>query len=107
MVKIGQELVDGQLSVVMGREEMDRTRTIAIIPLKTSRVGLRFRVRGHQLEGFYQPDGDDEWHKAGECDLPKLENVPPHVSLQVYQGPANVERWAIIREVRVEVAPAQ
>lgn len=104
MVKIGQELVDGQLSVVMGREEKDRTRTIAIIPLKTSRVGLRFRVRGDQLEGFYQPDGDLEWHKAGECDLPKLEGVPAQVSLQVYQGPAADERWATIREVRVEVS---
>ena len=33
MVKLGQELVDGSLSVVMGREEHDQTRTIAIIPL--------------------------------------------------------------------------
>src|SRR5438552_3195153 len=33
MVKLGQELVDGKLSIVMGREENDRTRTIAIIPL--------------------------------------------------------------------------
>ncbi len=32
MVKLGQELVDGQLSIVMGREEADQTRTIAIIP---------------------------------------------------------------------------
>src|SRR5262245_15626299 len=31
MVKLGQELVDGKLSIVMGREENDRTRTIAII----------------------------------------------------------------------------
>src|SRR5687767_8449284 len=32
-VKIGEELVDGKLSIVMGREENDRARTIAIIPL--------------------------------------------------------------------------
>ncbi len=36
MVKLGQELVDGQLSIVMGREEKDRTRTIAIIPLTST-----------------------------------------------------------------------
>lgn len=44
MVKLGQELVDGQLSIVMGREERDRTRTIAIIPLKSNRVRLRISV---------------------------------------------------------------
>src|SRR5437588_12978164 len=33
MVKIGEELVDKKLSVVMEREENDKTRTIAIIPL--------------------------------------------------------------------------
>ena len=34
MVKIGQEQVDGKLSIVMGREEKDRTRTLAIIPIE-------------------------------------------------------------------------
>ena len=34
MVKIGRELVDGKLSVVMGREKDDRTQTIAIVPLQ-------------------------------------------------------------------------
>src|SRR5207247_4222107 len=33
MVKLGQELVDGKLSIVMGREENDKTRTIAILQL--------------------------------------------------------------------------
>ena len=32
MVKIGLEQVDKELCVVMGREEKDRTRTIAVIP---------------------------------------------------------------------------
>lgn len=33
MVKIGQELVAGPLSVVIGRVQADRTRTMDIIPL--------------------------------------------------------------------------
>ena len=36
MVKLGQELVNGELSVVMGREENDKTRTVAIIPLDST-----------------------------------------------------------------------
>src|SRR6185369_1615692 len=45
MVKIGHELVDGKLSIVMGREENDRTRTIAIIPLPSAAVQLRMVVQ--------------------------------------------------------------
>ena len=41
MVKLGEELVDGKLSIVMGREEGDKTRTLAIIPLASARVRLR------------------------------------------------------------------
>src|SRR5438034_291701 len=41
MVKLGQELVDGKLSIVMGREENDKTRTIAIIPLAAFSVQLQ------------------------------------------------------------------
>jgi len=41
MAKIGEELVDGKLSIVMGREENDKTRTIKIIPLEQTRVELR------------------------------------------------------------------
>ena len=55
MVKIGQELVNGQLSVVMGREENDRTRTIAIIPLNTHRVGLRLQVNAEPHPGVLSP----------------------------------------------------
>jgi hypothetical protein len=45
MVKLGQEMVAGQLSVVMGREQADRTQTIAIIPLDSPRVAWRSAAR--------------------------------------------------------------
>jgi regulation of enolase protein 1 (concanavalin A-like superfamily) len=99
MVKLGQELVDGKLSIVMGREEADRTRTIAILPLDTFSVRVRFVVSGHRLRGSYRPAGTEAWREAGECDLPV--HGPPKVSLQFYQGPANVERWAKVNEFRL------
>jgi regulation of enolase protein 1 (concanavalin A-like superfamily) len=99
MVKLGQELVDGKLSIVMGREEADRTRTIAILPLDTFSVRVRFVVSGHRLRGSYRPAGTEAWREAGECDLPV--HGPPKVSLQFYQGPANVERWAKVSEFRL------
>lgn len=86
MVKIGQEMVDGKLSIVMGREEKDRTRTIAILPLTTATVKLRLLVRGATIRGQYQPDGADGWKDAGTCAAPAPENGRPHLCLQFYQG---------------------
>lgn len=103
-VKIGQELVDGKLSIVMGREENDRTRTIAIIPLDSHRVELRHVVKGNQITGFYRTPAMKDWKEAGTCDLPAREGGPK-VSLQVYQGTTKVERWAKIRNLSVEQRP--
>jgi regulation of enolase protein 1 (concanavalin A-like superfamily) len=91
MVKLGQELVDGKLSIVMGREEQDRTRTIAIIPIQAAKVQVRFRAQTNHIRGEYRQDGEENWTIAGECDLPA--NGSPQASLQVYQGPKTVERW--------------
>lgn len=98
-VKIGQELVDGKLSIVMGREEGDRTRTIAILPLDSFVVDVRFRVDGNQIRGAFRTLGMTEWKEAGVCDLPV--KGAPKVSLQVYQGTTRVERWAKIRAFEV------
>jgi len=101
MVKLGQELVDGKLSIVMGREEKDRTRTVKIIPIEASKVQLRFLVKGNSLRGQFRPSGSDQWQDVGECDLPAPANGKPHVSLQFYQGPADAEHWVRVTEFRV------
>ena len=100
MVKLGQEMVDGQLSVVMGREEGDRTRTIAIIPIDSARVDLKFDVSGARIKGrFKMPDRD--WREAGECEVSAVEGKAPQVSLQFYMGLPDVERWARVSEVTI------
>jgi regulation of enolase protein 1 (concanavalin A-like superfamily) len=100
-VKIGQELVDGKLSLVMGREEEDRARTIAILPLQGDTVDLKFEVEGNLLRGFYREAGEgNPWKEAGSCDLPAL--GAPRIALQVYQGPPDVERWAVISQFKME-----
>ncbi|MGB6045084.1 MAG: DUF1349 domain-containing protein [Pirellulales bacterium] len=99
MVKLGLEQVDQKLCVVMGREQQDRTRTIAVIPKATPSVGLRLAVQGDTIQGHYRPDGATDWVQVGQCDLP--ENGKPKLSLQVYQGTSKVERWAKITEFRV------
>jgi len=99
MVKIGEELVDGQLSIVMGREEKDRTRTIAIIPLRTFSVGVRLLVSANRIRGQFRPEGATEWSDAGNCDLPT--RGTPKISIQAYQGPANAEHWARVTEFRI------
>jgi regulation of enolase protein 1 (concanavalin A-like superfamily) len=98
MVKIGQELVDGKLSVVMGREENDKTKTISITPLDSTSVELRLLVKGKRIRGqFKTPKAD--WREVGECDLPI--KGQPQVSLQFYQGPADVEHWARVTSLTI------
>jgi len=98
-VKIGQELVDGKLSIVMGREEGDRTRTIAIIPLDSFVVDVRFIVDRDQIRGAFRTPAMSEWKEAGACELPV--KGTPRISLQVYQGTTRVERWAKLRSFEV------
>jgi regulation of enolase protein 1 (concanavalin A-like superfamily) len=90
-IKIGLEQVDKVLCLVMGREEKDGTRTIAKTPIEALRLDVRFLVSGDKLKGQYRPAGEKEWKDAGECTLPV--KGEPKISLQVYQGPATVERW--------------
>jgi len=99
MVKCGQELVDGKLRIVMGREEGDKCRTIKIVPLDFFTVSVRLIVKGNQLRGQFRTPADKEWQEVGECDLPA--NGAPKISLQCYQGPAKVERWVRISDFRV------
>lgn len=102
MVKLGQELVDGKLCIVMGREENDRTRTIKILPLEAFKVQLRFLVKGNSLRGQFRPADSESWQDVGECDLPAPPAGQPKISLQFYQGPAEIERWARVSDFRIE-----
>jgi regulation of enolase protein 1 (concanavalin A-like superfamily) len=92
MVKLGLELVDGKRSIVMGREEQDKTRTIDIIPVEASAVRLQLVVQGNRIRGRFKGIGD--WREAGECDLPAPAGVKPRIALQFYQGPPDAEHWA-------------
>ncbi len=100
MVKIGQELVDGSLSLVMGREENDQCRTLCILPIQASTLEIRLTVRGNELTGDYRPAGTAAWLKAGGCTLPV--HGEPRITLQAYQGPAQTERWATFSAFRLE-----
>jgi len=102
MVKLGLELVDGKLSIVMGREEKDRTRTVKIVPLDAFRVQLRQTVKGNSIRGEFRPAGTDTWQAVGECDLPSTQNATPKISLQFYQGPSDAEHWARVSEFHVQ-----
>jgi len=101
MVKVGQELVDGKLSVVMGREENDKTRTVAIFPLNSTSVRLRMIVKGRQIRGEFKTAGSNDWHEVGECDTPAALKSQAKISLQFYQGLAEVEHWARVSGFRI------
>ena len=101
MVKIGRELVDGKLSIVMGREEADKTRTLAIIPIKSDSAQLQLLVKGNQIRGQFRLPNSGQWRDAGECDLPAPADAKARISLQFYQGPVNSEHWARVSVFRI------
>ena len=104
MVKLGLELVDGKSSVVMGREENDRTRTAGIIPIQTNDVRLRLSVKGNRIRGEFLTPESQGWRQAGECELPGLTNSGPKLSLQFYQG-GDPGHWAQVSEFRAVRRP--
>lgn len=101
MVKLGLELVDGKLSVVMGREEQDRCRTIAIIPAQSTRIHVRLFAGGNRIRGQFRLPDEKEWRDVGECTLPSPAGSAAKLSLQFYQGSAQAEHWARVAEFRV------
>jgi len=105
MVKLGQEMVDGKLSIVMGREENDRTRTIAIIPIEAVSIEVRLVVRGNTIEGFFRPADTETWRRAGDCNLPVKGEAK--VSLQCYQGPPGAGHWARLTEFHIRLLAAR
>ena len=104
MVKIGLELEHGKNSVVMGREEDDRTRTIKIIPLERDEVTVRFKVTGGQVRGYYRLAPKDKWIDVGICTEPRPtgSSDKPHVSIQCYQGDPQNPHWARITGLKVD-----
>lgn len=105
MVKLGQELVDGKLSLVMGREENDHARTIAIIPIHSAVIHARLTVTNNLIRGEFREGDEKDWRRAGECDLPA--KGAPQISLQAYQGLKDGEHWARFREFRIRQSKPQ
>jgi hypothetical protein len=104
MVKLGQELVTGRLSIVMGREEGDRARTVAIVPLDAHTVHLRLQAVSHRVRGQFRTAAWRDWRDVGECDLPI--KGEPKASLHFYNGPPNEEHWVRVEQFTVRRLPA-
>lgn len=104
MVKLGQELVTGRFSIVMGREQNDQARTVAIVPLDDYRVELRLQGYQNRVRGQFRTAARPIWQDVGECELPVKGG--PKVSLHFYNGPANEEHWVRVSQCSVRQLPA-
>jgi alpha-L-fucosidase len=104
MVKIGLELEHGKNSVVMGREESDRTRTIKIVPIEKDQVTVRLKVAEGQVQGYYRLAPSDEWTDVGTCTEPRPAegHDKPQVSIQCYQGDPKNPHWARITDLKID-----
>jgi hypothetical protein len=85
----------------MGREENDKTRTVAIIPLAASSVRLSLCAKGNQIQGRFRTPVAKEWSEAGQCSLLAPTNAAPKINLQFYQGSEEAEHWARVSEFRI------
>ena len=102
MVKLGLEVENDEINIVMGREENDQARTIAVIPYEKETVQLRLVVEGQTISGYYRPADKEKWIAAGDCELPASPDLEaPHASLQFYQGEAGSDRWATVSKFRI------
>lgn len=101
MVKLGLELVDGKVCIVMGREEADSMRTLAKIPVEFTSVRLRLFVDGDKIRGQYCATGSDAWLDAGAGVLPSPPGRAAQISLHCYQGDPAVEHWARFSDFRI------
>ncbi|HEX2748312.1 MAG TPA: hypothetical protein VHM91_09970 [Verrucomicrobiales bacterium] len=102
MVKVGLEKVDGKVSIVMGREEKDKTKTMSITPVKGGTVKLRLLVKGTAVRGQFQVEGSTEWQDAGSCTAPVPEGGKPNICLQFYQGDAASPHWGVVSGLEVK-----
>ena len=105
MVKLGREIVDGPVCLVMGREERDQCRTIAQPPVAGGWYRLRLIVSGNRIRGLCLPEGATKWIEAGSCDLPVPAGGKAKISLHSYNGVADREHWARLTEFRVVRRP--
>lgn len=106
MVKLGEELVDGKLSVVMGREEKDKTRTVSITPLISNQVHLRMEVTRELIAGSFQIPGKAIWTPVGQCELPHSAQpgATSKIGFQFYQGVLGSGHWAQVSDFRISSA---
>ncbi len=104
MVKIGLELEHGKNSVIMGREENDRTRTIKIIPIDRNEVTVRLKVTAGQVQGYYRLNPEDKWTNVGTCTEPEPSESSERarVSIQCYQGDPENPHWARITGLKID-----
>jgi hypothetical protein len=105
MVKLNMELVTGRFTIVMGREENDRARTVALVPLDDYAVELRLQAVGNRVRGQFRTRYWSDWRDVGECDLPV--KGEPKASLHFYNGPANEEHWVRANNFTVRRLPPE
>jgi regulation of enolase protein 1 (concanavalin A-like superfamily) len=101
LVKIGLELVRGQLCIVLGREVADKTKPIKVLPVTDTHVDLRLSITGTHLVGSYRAHGSKKWIEVADCESPLPPDMTPRLSLQCFQGGDEKPNWATLTNFSV------
>jgi len=94
MVKVGLELVDGQLSIVMGREEKRCDAHDLHHAVASDDVELRYQVDAARSAGSSKLRRAMARSRALRSSWLRARRA---MSLQFYQGPADAEHWGACR----------
>jgi regulation of enolase protein 1 (concanavalin A-like superfamily) len=90
--KIVKELVDGKLMIIPGRK-----------PMSSETVQLRLIVTADSFIAQFRPNAEGEFRTAETGSLPAQAN--DQVSIQCYNGPADVEHWIRFDDFRISRLP--
>jgi hypothetical protein len=86
--KLVHEFIDGKLYIIPGKK-----------PAPSMRVQLRLIVSADKFVAQFRPDAKGEFETAAEGKL--APGKDEQISIQCYNGPANVEHWMRFSDFRI------
>ncbi len=90
-VKLISEHIDGEMHVVIAREQAGQGRVVGKIKVPTANLQLRLKIQSKTVTGQWRVTDADAWSDAGTCDLDIKGDR--RFGLFTQNGPADQVRW--------------
>jgi regulation of enolase protein 1 (concanavalin A-like superfamily) len=91
-VKLIKECLDGEVWIVMAREEDDQPALVNRVPVSTDAAAIRLVQGADAIVGQFRAAEGDAWQTVGRCASLPIAEI--HPGLFAHGGPADDARWA-------------